>query len=501
MNKVRYILLLCLLSCSVSLSARRFEDVSRDSFWQGSRNVAGIRQDSVSISYAEAYGRYEEGGFRDSWQAPRTWKAGVVTESVRHFDRISFTGSFSFDQTEGYDMCGSMFIRPGYFPIDVLEFTPGRKTLQTYMFEGGFAYDLSGKWTIGAKMDFESSNLAKRKDLRHANWRLDMTVAPGIMYRSGGWALGLSPLFRKVAETIDATQVGTSESSYYAFLDKGLMYGVRQVWTGSGVHLQEAGVNGLPVREYSYGGSFQVQHHDLYADLEVVRTSGSVGEKEYIWFDFPGVDVSTNLRYRWSGRSGVNDVRLHFDWSRQDMDERVLEKVSENGITSVLDHGANRIYSRGSWTLNPEYGFVHKVFDLKAGAEFGMCEEMSSQVYPYIHTQTLSASSAYLDLVFHYLSFDFGAEGRFSKGWVSFSERLSSDGSGIQSEPYRLQDWYERQMEYKTAPRLDVCAMVRYTFPKGIYLEADVRYVNAYGLKYIDGRSRFTATFKTGLSF
>ena len=131
MNKVRYILLLCLLSCSAAVCAQTFEDVRRSSFWQDSRNMAGIRQDSVSRSYAEIYGRYEEGGFRDTWQAPRTWSAGAVTESIRHFDRISFTGSFSFQQTEGYDMCGSMFVRPGYFPIDVLEFTPGRKTLQT----------------------------------------------------------------------------------------------------------------------------------------------------------------------------------------------------------------------------------------------------------------------------------------------------------------------------------------------------------------------------------
>ena len=91
MNKVRYILLLCLLSCSAAVCAQTFEDVRRSSFWQDSRNVAGIRQDSVSRSYAEIYGRYEEGGFRDTWQAPRTWSAGAVTESIRHFDRISFT--------------------------------------------------------------------------------------------------------------------------------------------------------------------------------------------------------------------------------------------------------------------------------------------------------------------------------------------------------------------------------------------------------------------------
>ena len=501
MNKVRYILLLCLLSCSASLSAQTFEEVCRDSFWQESQNVAGIRTDSLSRSYAEVYGRYEEGGFRDTWQAPRTWTAGAATGSVRHFDNISFTGSFSFEQTEGYDMCGSMFIKPGFFPIDVLEFTPGRKTLQTYVFDGGFAYDLGDAWTIGARMDFESSNLAKRKDLRHVNWHLDMTIAPGLLYRKGNWALGFSPLFRKVSETIDATQIGTSESSYYAFLDKGLMYGVHQVWTGSGIHLQEAGVNGLPVREYYYGGAVQAQFSGFYADLEFMRTDGVVGEKEYIWFEFPGMSMDASMRYRWTGRKSVQNVRVNFEWRCQDTDENVLEKVTENGITTVLDHGTNRIFSRTTWNLNPEYEIMHRVLNFKAGLEVGMNDGLSSQVYPYIHTQTLAETSAYLGFIFHHGRFDWGADGRFSKGWLSQAERLASEDSGVQSAPYRLQDWYDRQMEYRTAARFCSHIMGRYTFDMGIYLEADIMYVNAYDLKYMADKNRLAATLKVGYEF
>ena len=52
MSKLRYISLLCLLLCSLSLAAQTFEDVSRRSFWQESRNVAGLRQDSLSVSFA-----------------------------------------------------------------------------------------------------------------------------------------------------------------------------------------------------------------------------------------------------------------------------------------------------------------------------------------------------------------------------------------------------------------------------------------------------------------
>ena len=501
MNKVRYILLLCLLACSVAVHAQTFREVERNSFWQGTQNVAGIRLDSLSRSYAEAFGRYEEGGFRDTWQAPRAWSAGAVTASVRHFERMSVTGSFAFEQTEGYDMCGSMFTKPGYFPVDVLEFTPGRKTLQTYSFDGGIAYDHDSRWTIGAKVDFESANLAKRKDLRHANWWLDFTVAPGIMYRSGDWSFGLSPVFRKVAETINAEQVGTAESSYYAFLDKGLMYGVYQVWTGSGIHLEESGVNGLPLREYSYGGAVQLQYRGLFADVQVSAISGSAGEKEYVWFEFPGMEAGADLRYRWVNDDRESNVRLHYDMKRQHTDEPVLEKISENGVITVLNHGSNRIFSTSSWHVSPEYEMLHRIMDMRAGVDFGVSKGISSQVYPYIYTRSLKELSAYLEMVFTFGRLDFGFRGTYGTGWLHESERLASDDTGVQSVPFRLQDWYDRQMEYMTAHRFRSEIMLRYDFEKGIYLAAFLGSTKAYALKYIDDRHRLSATLKLGYDF
>lgn len=489
MNKVRLILLLCLLSCSAAVLAQT--------------NVALVRLDSLSRSYAEVYGRYEEGEFRDTWQAPRMWSAGAATGSVRHFDRMSLTGSFSFDQTEGYGMCGSMFIKPGYFPIDVLEFTPGRKTLQTYTFDGGIAYDLDGTWTIGARMDFESSNLAKRKDLRHANWRLDMQVAPGVMYRTGGLALGFSPLFRKVAETINAEQIGTAESSYYAFLDKGLMYGVHQVWTGSGIHLDEAGVNGLPLKEYSYGGALQAKFGNLYADFEFLRTSGVAGEKEYLWFEFPGMSIDADMRYSWTRGDSRNNVSIRFDWKRQDLDENVLEKVNENGITTVLDHGSNRIFSRSSWSLSPEYENVYRdILKWKAGADYSVYDGVSSQMYPYVYVQTLTEASLYAGVFYHMTRFlDLGIKSVYSRGWISQTDRTVSEDSGVQSVPFRLQDWYDRQMEYRTASRIGASLMLRYNFMNGMYLETDFDFVKASGLEHITGPYRFAAAVKAGYNF
>lgn len=500
MNKVRYILLLCLLACSVPVAGQTFEDILRRSFWQDSRNVAGIRLDSLSRSYAEVYGRYEEGGFRATWDAPRKWSAGASTGSVRHFDRMSLAGSFSFDQTEGYGMCGSMFVDPGYFPIDVMEFTPGRKTLQTYAFDGGIAYDLDGSWTIGARMDFKASDYAKLKDLRYTDWRLDLSVAPGVVYRKGSLALGLSPVFRKVSETIGAQQIGTSESSYHAFLDKGLMYGTYQVWTGSGIHLEEAGVNGFPVREYSCGGALQAQYHNAYADLEFMYDSGSVGEKEYIWFEFPGMSMAADLRYRLVNDGKEHHFGLHFDWKHQDMHENVLEKVSGNGITDVLNHGSNRIFSREMWSFVPGYEYVSEKVEILASMGIERFAGLSSQMYPYVNILSRTDFSAEVNTLVRFGSFGMRAGLTVSKGMYEDGSRTVGSGDAL-TEPFRLQDWYDRQMEYMSAFRTGLVLSLRYDFAGGIYIDASGNWLHGYGAGLPEGRDRFAAELKIGYDF
>lgn len=474
MNRMRIILLVSMLACGFAASAQPYEKMVRNSLWSVSYNVTGIRQDTVSASYAELYAGYEGGEFRDTWQAAEGWNAGARTASVRHMERISFAGSFAFRQTEGYDMCGSMFIRPGSYPVDVLEFTPGRKTLQTYQFDGGFSYDVASKWRIGAMMDFESANIAKRKDLRHSNWLLDMTVAPGFMYHDGDLAVGASAIFEKVSERVEAEQVGTLESSYHAFLDKGIMYGTYSVWSGSGLHLDEAGVNGFPVKELSYGASAQVQYRDFFADFKYLQTSGIIGEKEYIWFRYPGNDMALNMKYRIVGRfSGDHYFRLSAGRKKLVMDETVLEKVSENGITTVINHGKNRILSRVVWNVSPQYEFVHDVMEFSVGTDVSVQQSMASQVYPFVFSQSLTDMSVHMGLIFHFGRFDWGAKGTWGRGWVSEDEMVLNHETGIQTNPFRLTDWYDRQMEYRTASRFRSELMVRYNFDKGVYLRLD----------------------------
>ena len=135
MNNMKRIYITCLfLYVASTVSAQSYDLVERRNPWNAGANVTGIMVDSTTVSYAELYGRNNHGDFHNYYEADKLWNAGAIAKSITHLKSYSLTGSFSFDHTSGRNMSGSMFIHPGFYPVDILEFTPGRKNLHTYAF-------------------------------------------------------------------------------------------------------------------------------------------------------------------------------------------------------------------------------------------------------------------------------------------------------------------------------------------------------------------------------
>lgn len=174
---------------------------------------------------------------------------------MRHLKKVSFSGGFGYDYFDGRNMCGSMFTEPGYYPVDILEFTPGRKVREDYTFTGGVSAVLGNRWTGGLRVEFEARNYAKRKDLRHKNTRLDFEFSPGVMYHAGRFAVGAVYIVGTNSEKVAAEGVGPGADLYEAFFDRGLLYGSLEKWGSTDIHLSTNGVSGFPVRENTQGGA------------------------------------------------------------------------------------------------------------------------------------------------------------------------------------------------------------------------------------------------------
>lgn len=501
------------LNARIPLRYDRYESLN---LWNAGRNEAGIRLrgDTLSAryanSYAEVYGGWTGGGFRESWEAPSCWHAGATARTVVHLPELSMRGSFSFDQRQGRNMSGSMFIHPGLYPVDMLEFTPGTKTLQTYSMKGGIAVPAGGGWTLGARLEFTSANYSKRKDIRHTNYALDLSVLPSVTWRSGGWTTGLSLLVRKTGESIKAEQIGTAAAaSYYAFLDKGLGYGVREVWDGSGVHLNEAGVNRFPVKEHAWGAAAQVQRSfggvlSAYAEAEYVRSAGTIGERGFLWYRFPGKEISFRTGGIRRRRKATHILTLSGRWQDQTNHEYVTEKISEGGVTTPRRYGSNRIFQRRRFGGQLRYRLDSELWEADARAEWTLVRMRSSLVYPHSVTFEARPLCGEAGLLRHLGNVSLGAGGEFACPAKPVREIRTGDGA-VTAPPSRLQEEFEIRKDRAFGPLLGGNLSVRYDFSRGplagLYGLARVSLLYGPGWSHSGGKNRTAAVLKIGYSF
>lgn len=484
----------------IATSAQTYDKVFRRNPWNDGNGFVGIRQDSVNVAVAEASGSYENGGYRTSSQAETAWTAGARAAAVRHLEKFSMAGSFSFEQFWGHEMMGSMFVRPGFFPVDIYEFTPGDKDRQTYSMTGALSVDLSPEWRIGGGVDFTSCNFAKLKDLRHSTYMLDFSVKPGVQYHRDGFAIGLNYIFNKTSETVAADQIGVKSATYDVFLDKGLFYGEGEVWTGSGVHLQEPGVSGFPISQTSHGLSLQMSGRRLYAGLSWNAHSGKAGEKDRIWFRYRGYDLGANIVAMFPAAAGMHRLRGNVKFFRQANDETVLERINEGGVTTTTEHGANQLFLRTRLNASLEYDFNGRGWNAGARLAYAQNEGLQSGMYPYLGAQVLKVPSVEAHGAVTAGAFDL----RLSLSWANAS--LSDDltqvtaVSGVVGEPKRLERFFVRFREHATSDRINLAPSVRYNFCKQYYFELAALWQHGFDLIYL-GNNRINTTLKFGYNF
>lgn len=520
-------LLLILLSAGCAFAQQSAGPYFRgDPFLRG-RNLCGvgtlpagyIPEGAYKASSASVYGTSEQGDFRPGFSSSSIWRVGAEARTDGFYDRgrTFLTGSFSFEEMHGKNMMTSMFINPGYYPIDVLEFTPGDKTLQTYRFSGGIGRALTDRWRIGGRVDFTSQNYSKRKDIRHTNYALDLTVVPSVLYVGDGLRIGLSGVFRKTSESIEAEQVGAATAdTYYAFFDKGMRYGTYQAWDGSGIHLAEAGVSRLPVREFSYGAAVQFSMGDLYMDAEYLRTDGLVGERGYDWYRFPGHRLAGNLSWQHPTpfiRSSNSCLTLHADWRGQRVEEAAWDKVTDGGITLPEVYGYNTVSRRRQTNLSADYqvSFIRRtVRSVQFGYSGTVWDEQASPQYPYTDRWHLWMNRLNANVV---TGLPFG--GVWDRFTLSLGARCfwasdtlqglePADGSLTPATaPYRLTGDWDRRREYLTAPGLGLNGSLTYRLRSvsGLYLRLDASWTHAFEIDLLLGKNRWTSALRLGYDF
>ena len=535
----------CILSLLVPLGAfgQTYRAVVGENIWTGSQNAAGWRAPDYNMEalrphvnaedsdksrdarYAEAalYGTYEDGGFKPPHGGRNVWTAGIRAASLLDLSQTTLFGNVRFEQSNAQEMFGSVFLQPGQYPIDVLEFTPGPKTRQTYSVSGGLAREVGIHWLFGVKAGIDASNYAKRKDIRHTNYALDMSFSPAVLYH---WHimedldldLGLSYQFRKTSESVDAEQVGAATAdTYYAFFNKGMNYGTYQVWDGAGIHLDEAGVGLLPVKEITHGGAVQACLQSMMLlEIGYDHTEGLVGEKGYDWFRFPGHKTHVDFSFRMPQGvvldSYILFFRTHLESRTQTLREAVLDKETSGGVTTPSIYGYNRVYRRKNGEEHYSIGLTGGGWLQQLQLEYGHRpgREYSTLTYPYVDTLATNVRHVELSGRFNLFPNPFYAgparwalSFRLRGQWGSCQEQglsVTDDSAVPESEPFRLTEDWLRKREYMIAPRLVAGLALRRNLPRSLYLEASGSFTHAFRVEYLES-DRWQGGLTLGYNF
>ncbi len=478
----------------------RFDYTLRRNAWSGGVHATGILRDSVSRSYAEVFLRKDNGGFADLSSSDDSWNAGVVTSSVRHFEKVSFSGSFSYDYFDGRNMCGSMFVRPGFYPVDIVEFTPGRKVKETYAFEGNVAAPLAEHWAVGLDIDFAAANYAKRKDLRHKNTRLDFDFAPGVMFRNGDFAVAAAYLLHLDREKLEAEQVGASVEGYKAFFDRGLRFGSLQLWESNDLHLSTPGVSGFPLRQTLHGVSLAAQYGGWYADVEYRSGSGNSGERDIEWHEFETDRIDARVVLHLKSAASHHFLRGRIGWQKVNNRENVLSFENIDGVSRPVNHGSVPVYEGRMLESGAEYEFKDAHNDLRLSGRYVFTNRASFLMYPYLKGQRLHYTVVAADYLRRLGNWELAWRMMLRTGGCRDTEALFDEPASPGGYPDRLTDFYNAENEYATANRMGLGASLRRNISR-FYIDLSVDWEHGFNVKLLPEADRERVVLRVGYNF
>lgn len=164
--------------------------------------------------------------------------------------------------------------------------------------------------------------------------------------------------------------------------------------------------------------SLQLEAGEFIAELSGTLGHGKAGEKDVQWFRFSSDGLA--LRLGWT--HGIHRATLSLSADRESSGEDVLDKVTENGVTTTMNYGTRNIYGSTIWRVIPEYRLLADKFQARAGVSLDFSDEVSRTVYPYVAKVTKLITDTYLSGLYSVLGFDIGlfleASGHLSRGFA-----------------------------------------------------------------------------------
>lgn len=443
------------------------------------------REKAESRNEAAVWGGVEEGGFRPTYTAQFQWSAGAEAKTVRHGNSTSWTGLVSFEQRTGTKMTSSMFLEPGYFPLDIVEGIRGLKSRQTVRVEAGFLTDLGYEWAAGLKASVKGMNATKRQAMQHSAFGLDMQVEPTLTYVMDD-DMGLVSTYLVRVRT-EQVKVGLQGDGIMPFLDKGMRYGAF-----------EDALSAFPVMEFSHGFNEQIHGPDFSAGIGITWKRGQAGKEDRSRFRFPGSTLKAFAEYTNEADRADHVFRAAYQRQRDQLRENArIDGEATGGYTPVSDRRGRDL------DLRYEARFLHGAVR-KAGIDLDGNQWFERVMFGHLGGETNKWYDGAAKL-FTSVSFgpvDLDLEVLAARGWWKDRDRSQELVGGSATVDRMLEDWL-KNMDYRTAPRMGMGGTLTVHIPgvQGLYAQLYGYWHHAFTVSYLPGKNREIGTLKIGYQF
>ncbi len=421
------------------------------------------------------WGGVEEGWFRPTYAGTFQWSAGGRAEGVRHGEKTTWMGSVSLEQKTGSGMLSSMFQEPGYFPVDLLEFTPGMKSRETGRLEAGFISDLGYEYAAGLKATFQAGYQGKQTGLRQSSFGMDLRVEPTLTYiMDDNMGLAMAYVFRMKTERIQLRP----EEGETAFLDEGLRYGC------------EFDAGAFPIRELSHGAAAHFYSEEAEAGLEWTWKRGNADASGFGSYSFPGSTVSVFYEQVFLADQADHVIRASYRRDRDQLREKGADGVGTISVSDRLGRDAELKY---------EVRFLHGAVR-SIGLALDGHRRVDRSLSPISDLVKRNLGSATLSSSFSFGAIDLELEALAGGGLWRDRGRGRDE---TEDTPYRRTSDWLRLMDYEMAPRVGAGGALTYHFSssKGLYIRLDGRWLHALRKTATGGQNREIGNLTVGYDF
>lgn len=503
-----------------------FEYIRSTSPWLNSHNPAGFGSLPVDrIADVNGTLQKQDGGLIAIEESDDSFEAGASTESfIKISDKFTLHGKLEYKTFKGKNMGGPLLINPSYNPINFYESvdtTTGVKNKEMYTLNGGFSYAFNDRWSLGVEVDYISGDMSKRKDPRTLNVWMDLNTNAGVKFSvSESFSAGASFIYRRTLESIYSKTYGTTDKTYYTFIDYGGFYGSRELLDGTYAYVTLSETR--PMFNSFIGGSIQVEagkRTKFFNEVTFMKRSGYFGKRSSSSITY--TEHSSNIiEYSGSMMTGRGDnlhkISLDINYEGLTNMKNNYKMVTPEGGSTIIEYfGQNNILSqtelKGALTysgyLGVEYFRPAWEYGISAG---GNMRSSVTTIYPWERRCSVTQINA---RAYGVRNMDFkensmltlGIEGIFATGFGN-PKTDSALASSSSDAPRSMDIYLNRDFEYKTAMHAGGCVVLRYTrFLPGnlaIYLEVKDRFTHLLNKpEFLYGNFRNILETKIGLTF